>query len=1796
MRNNMKTITLLVLMFVCNCLSAQVTMYEQEPNNTPLNGHVFHTPMIILGNMQDKDQDMLIWEVSDVDAGFLWNIAFDGIPDALTKVDVMQLTFTEDGTGVTQVDKLFSINNHGGIATVKKSGLVFSPGTYYLGLSYAGGAKNNSSSPLLGDKLLAGLGEEFVKDNQEIDKITASAQNSYQLQFIKGKKLNSLNTNNNSKENPTSLRDNKLVGLYFDNKTIWLSIEINEKQSQQTWRISGNSAIGQSLTINFYDENGTKKTSIKSDAYGLFSLTDLKLQTGKYLIELISQENVMASLEMHDIGVYIEGQEIEPNDYVSDANQLTLGQTISGQMGKNNEYDYFKFNVSEELSQNHIEINLTNPEKTKLELCLYNADHTKLQCKTNNGNSDLTQLALTENAYIISVARGKADTKYSLDIINKSKKNSLMESEPNDDFSIATAMNEKRIIKGRLSGKEYDYFKFEVGKEPQIWAIQAIGENITNLSLYNAAGKNVQEQRFPNGQKRVRLSNLNLMPGKHIVRVYGEDAQYLLRVFPTGPFDDAMETEPNDSHSQSMLLNFDHPKKGLLQNLTDKDFYRFHLDEEQGIQLTIQAPADGIIQYSLNWEGMRMGRKASTLGGQLEYQGVLQAGDYDLQINASTKVSDDLYRINLNHYDASSCVTDCEPNDNAYQANLIKAPMNLVGRTGTHDDYDWYKLPAFSTETWVAFKTNEAESNTSTRGYINYNKSIQPTFDSEKMQTSFLIPANEESYYKLSNTEDDYNWTVLIDNKEVQAPVIYKDIGLSIQNLPKQVKAYSSQAQNLKAQLIVENSGDKAQSLKLSVQSTDYRWTILIDNKAIEIQPGERMTIPVLIQVPVNSVSNKNTRLTFLAKDEDVLLSSTIQNVQSTLKAELINPSSFWSIDQELLGGINVAATSMGSNRTVEDLAFNVNAVGSNFDQLFDGFTAVGLGMQYRGGRKTEQDYITIELAGNKIIDVKGITLNPLSSVKPNLYLKDFDLHLSTDGSEFQSVLKGQLKSISAEQSFVLDKTFPARFARLYFLSTHDNKLKSNTGLGEWKVIADPSQIISDTGGFNIADPIYGGYVAWSLPENSGNWDINILTEKQEKENARSSGNQDWEWVVGFHNQRAAKITNIQITQPNVIIKEKSHSELLKKVRVFVSRTSNVGPWQLIAEKDLSSAGQIDEIILEKPTWARYVKFSAGHVKARNYGYFPETIKIYEQKVDVNYQSILGEWGELSENAIYEKLNPPQIITHFDDDNNNSKASAIDLSQSKKASGQVQLEASDKPDWYKYITKAGENTLSIELSGKQNVETVILVEDNLGNTVPLIKAENNTNKIVYKIPVKSNKEYYIKVEEPPRSVIFSWDTSGSTSAYHSMILNAISRYSNDVIAGRDSVNFLPFGGSLLMKEWYGNRYFLNTILNNYHRKDNSSAAEKTLDKATKALQNRQGSKSIIVLTDAITGRYPEMWDSFRKVQPRIFSIGIIGNGFGGNPNRQIDLMQSWSRVNNGDFQKVITAAEVEGAFERIANKLRQPADYTLNLSSEYVKEAGPGVLIISQEDNTQSSAVELILDASGSMLKRLNGERRINIAKHVLINAVTEIIPAKTPLALRVFGDKEANACRTDLAIKLKPLDPNSAKSTIEKINAKNLAKTPIADSLAHVASDLKAHKGKKIVILVTDGEETCDGNPEEVIEQLIKDGIDIRLNIVGFAIDDEELKQQFHKWSIQGGGKYFDSNNPESLKNSVSHALKTPFSVFSLSGELIKEGVVNDTALELPAGYYHIKVFGSDVISFENYLIKGDSEQTIEL
>jgi len=239
--------------------------------------------------------------------------------------------------------------------------------------------------------------------------------------------------------------------------------------------------------------------------------------------------------------------------------------------------------------------------------------------------------------------------------------------------------------------------------------------------------------------------------------------------------------------------------------------------------------------------------------------------------------------------------------------------------------------------------------------------------------------------------------------------------------------------------------------------------------------------------------------------------------------------------------------------------------------------------------------------------------------------------------------------------------------------------------------------------------------------------------------------------------------------------------------------------------------------------------------------------------------------------------------------------------------------------------------------------------------------------------------------------------------------------------------------------------------------------------------------------------------------------------------------------------------------------------------------------------------VDLILDNSGSMLQSLGSERRIDVAKQVFTELVQDTLPQGIPLALRVFGN-EPDSCETGLAIQTGPLDRGSAVQQIAAIDSIDGVKTPLGAALDQVAADLSAIEGPKIVVLVTDGEETCGGNPQRSIRQLVNQGIDVRVNIVGFAVADDNLKEQFAEWARIGGGQYFDATGADDLGEAIAAALQPPFAVLDANGDVVGMGVVGGQAVRVEPGAYMVEVLSDPEVVYEVVEVGNGEEVVLSL
>ncbi|AWN23047.1 hypothetical protein DKM44_07235 [Deinococcus irradiatisoli] len=183
----------------------------------------------------------------------------------------------------------------------------------------------------------------------------------------------------------------------------------------------------------------------------------------------------------------------------------------------------------------------------------------------------------------------------------------------------------------------------------------------------------------------------------------------------------------------------------------------------------------------------------------------------------------------------------------------------------------------------------------------------------------------------------------------------------------------------------------------------------------------------------------------------------------------------------------------------------------------------------------------------------------------------------------------------------------------------------------------------------------------------------------------------------------------------------------------------------------------------------------------------------------------------------------------------------------------------------------------------------------------------------------------------------------------------------------------------------------------------------------------------------------------------------------------------------------------------------------------------------------QPTYVELILDASGSMFSRLpDGQSRINVAKDVLQGFIAGL--PDTPdlnVGLRIYGAQEASgaAACTDSALVL-PLK-GVARAALQAQVAQTRPKgaTPIAYSLQQAAQDFPADGSKKLIVLVTDGQESCGGKLGSVLDTFKQRGIEVDLRIIGIDLNEAARK------SFSGLGTFENVQSGAQLASALGRA-----------------------------------------------------------
>lgn len=259
---------------------------------------------------------------------------------------------------------------------------------------------------------------------------------------------------------------------------------------------------------------------------------------------------------------------------------------------------------------------------------------------------------------------------------------------------------------------------------------------------------------------------------------------------------------------------------------------------------------------------------------------------------------------------------------------------------------------------------------------------------------------------------------------------------------------------------------------------------------------------------------------------------------------------------------------------------------------------------------------------------------------------------------------------------------------------------------------------------------------------------------------------------------------------------------------------------------------------------------------------------------------------------------------------------------------------------------------------------------------------------------------------------------------------------------------------------------------------------------------------------------------------------------------------------------------------------------------------------VSAAFGAEAKTVELILDASGSMAGRLaDGTVKIAAARDA-VKGFVQALPQDTVIAFRAYGHQSAreehNCTDTQILVPFGVARDQSAGILTKSDALQPRGYTPISYVLEQAAADFNTEMtGERTIILVSDGKETCEGDPCAVAKALHESQARLVVHTVGFGVDDA-TRSQLECIARVTGGTYFPAEDAGTLGQVLGAAVETasvkpeekPGMGFlevkgaaiqghqvssAVNGEVVGKVSTVNSVIELPAGIYNVAI-GSGV------------------
>lgn len=179
----------------------------------------------------------------------------------------------------------------------------------------------------------------------------------------------------------------------------------------------------------------------------------------------------------------------------------------------------------------------------------------------------------------------------------------------------------------------------------------------------------------------------------------------------------------------------------------------------------------------------------------------------------------------------------------------------------------------------------------------------------------------------------------------------------------------------------------------------------------------------------------------------------------------------------------------------------------------------------------------------------------------------------------------------------------------------------------------------------------------------------------------------------------------------------------------------------------------------------------------------------------------------------------------------------------------------------------------------------------------------------------------------------------------------------------------------------------------------------------------------------------------------------------------------------------------------------------------------------------------LVLDASGSMWGQIEGRAKIEVAREAIGQILSDWNGGA--LGLIAYGHRRKGDC-ADIELLQAPASgsPAAIASQVDALQPRGM--TPISAAVRQAAEQLRHTEQKATVILVSDGEETCNADPCALAAELERSGVDFTAHVIGFDIERGSTADRQLACLAEGtGGRYVTAANAAELNRALDAVIE---------------------------------------------------------